>query len=190
MINIIGGTKRRATIQVPLNNVRPTSIKKRESIFSVLESYGLKNNINIYNKKNIFDLFAGTGALGLEAISRGASFSYFFENNNNVIYFLKKNCQKICKTNQFEIKKEDIISSKFNNIDKKISLVFIDPPYEMNPFKEVFNNIYQSKILSKNAIIVLECSHKMKVKIPSFLSCFSEKYYGKTKIHFLVNNIY
>ena len=95
MINIIGGIKKRTKIQVPLNNVRPTSIKKRESIFSIIESYGLKNNINIYNKKNIFDLCAGSGALGLEAISRGAGFVYFYENNNNVICFLKKNCHYI-----------------------------------------------------------------------------------------------
>ena len=49
MINIIGGIKKRTKIQVPIDNVRPTSIKKRESIFSIIESYGLKNNINIYS---------------------------------------------------------------------------------------------------------------------------------------------
>ena len=47
----------------------------------------------------------------------------------------------------------------------------------------------KSKILAKNAIIILECSHKLKVKIPSFISCFNEKKYRKTKIFFLINNI-
>ena len=188
MIKIIGGIKKRTKIHVPLADVRPTSVKKRESIFSILESYGIKNNINIYNKKNIFDLFAGSGALGLEAISRGAKFGYFYENNLNVVFFLEKNCLKICKNDKFVIKKENILLSKFNNIDKKISLVFIDPPYKINPFKEVFNNIYQSQILSKEAIIVVECSKKLIVNIPSFLYCFNEKDYGKTKVYFLVNN--
>ena len=69
------------------------SCREPKSIFSVIESYGLKNNLNPYEKKNIFDLFAGSGALGLEAISRGANFCYFYENNLNVIHYLKKNCQ-------------------------------------------------------------------------------------------------
>ena len=189
MINIIGGIKKRTKIQVPLDNVRPTSAQKRESIFSVIESYGLKNNLNPYEKKNIFDLFAGSGALGLEAISRGANFCYFYENNLNVIHYLKKNCQKICKDNNFEIKNENIQFSNFKNINKKISLVFIDPPYEINPFGEILKNINQSAILSKNAIIIIECSKKLKLNIPSFISCFNEKDYGKTKIYFLINNI-
>ncbi len=190
MINIVGGIKKRTKIEVSQNNVRPTSIKKRESIFSIIESYEIKNNIDIYNKKNIFDLFAGSGALGLEAISRGANFCYFYENNIDAIYYLKKNCQKICKNNQFEIKKENILLSKFNNINKKISLVFMDPPYTINPFEKLFNNIYQSKILSKDAILILECSEKLKIEIPSFFYCFNKKNYGKTKVYFLINNIY
>ena len=189
-MKIIGGLNKRTIIQVPKYNVRPTSAQKRESIFSIIESYGIKNNIDMYNKKNILDLFSGSGALGLEAISRGANFVYFYENNINVIYLLKNNCQKICKSNEFEIKKENILLSKFNNISKKISLVFMDPPYEINPFEKILNNIYQSKILSKKAIIILECSQKLKVKIPPFFSCFNEKNYGKTKIYFLINNIY
>ena len=79
--------------------------------------------------------------------------------------------------------------SNFKNINKKISLVFIDPPYEINPFEEILKNINQSAILSKNAIIIIECSIKLELNIPSFISCFNEKDYGKTKIYFLVNNI-
>ena len=51
MINIIGGSKKRTKIQVPLDNIRPTSAQKRESIFAIIESYGIKNNFNIYTKK-------------------------------------------------------------------------------------------------------------------------------------------
>ena len=105
MIKIIGGIKKRTTIQVPLNNVRPTSVQKRESIFSIIESYRIKNNQNTYEKINVLDLFAGSGALGLEAISRGAYFGYFYENNIDVIHVLNNNCKKICRNNNFEIKR-------------------------------------------------------------------------------------
>lgn len=185
MIHIIGGIKKRAIIEVPASNVRPTSAKKREAIFSIIESYGLKTNHNIYNKMKVLDLFAGSGALGLEAISRGAEFVYFYENNYNVIQHLKISCKKICKDSNFIIKEENILKSKFNNINKKISLVFIDPPYKINPFELILKKINQSKILSDKAFIILECSKKLIIKIPSFFSCFNERNYGKTKIYFL-----
>ena len=77
MINIIGGKFKKTKLEVPLKKVRPTSIIKRKAIFSILESYGIQNSIDIYYKKSVIDLFAGSGALGLEAISRGAYYCYF-----------------------------------------------------------------------------------------------------------------
>ena len=131
-------------------------------------------------------MFAGTGSLGLEAISRGAVFGYFYENNSNVILNLKKNCLKICKNNKFKIINEDILNSRFKDINKKISIVFIDPPYNIKLFEKIFININQSKILSKNAIIIIECYKKTKINIPHYYNCFNERIYGKTKIFFLV----
>ena len=189
MINIIGGIKKRTIIQVPSKNVRPTSALKRESIFSIIESYGKKINHNFYKEANILDLFAGSGSLGLEAISRGATFGYFYENNINVIIFLKKNCLKVCQDNNFEIIEENILKSNFKNINKKISIVFIDPPYKIYPFEEILRNINQVNILSKTAIIIIECSQKTKIIIPPFFICFNERNYGKTKIYFLVKKI-
>ncbi len=185
MINIIGGIKKRTKIHVSPNNVRPTSIQKRKSIFSIIESYALKNNLNIYESANILDLFAGSGAFGLEAISRGAAFGYFYENNIDVIVHLKKNCLKICNNNNFMIINENVFESKFNKINRNISIVFIDPPYKTNNFEKILTNINESKILSSNAIIILECSIKSKINIPSFFYCFDKRKYGKTIIFFL-----
>ena len=84
MLKIIGGNKKRKIIEIPKNKVRPTSSKKRESIFSILESNALKNNIQLYDNKIILDLYAGSGSLGLEAISRGAKFCYFYEKDEYV----------------------------------------------------------------------------------------------------------
>ena len=82
MINIIGGKYKRAKLEVPIQNVRPTSAIKREAIFSILESYASKNSYDLYANKCFIDLFAGSGSLGLEAISRGSAFGYFFEIDN------------------------------------------------------------------------------------------------------------
>tara|TARA_Y100000590_G_C15627150_1_gene979793 strand:- start:777 stop:1346 length:570 start_codon:yes stop_codon:yes gene_type:complete len=187
MINIIGGINKRTKIAVPKKNVRPTSAIKREAIFSIIDNYSKKINFSICNQKNILDLFAGSGSFGLEAISRGASFVYFYEKNTEVIKYLNNNCFKICKSDKFEIKKENILESKFNNIDKEISLVFIDPPYLINPFEKILINLNKSKILSNNALVIIECSNKINLSFPSFFSIYNKKYYGKTKIFFLIN---
>ena len=186
MISIIGGLKKRARISVPEKGVRPTSSKKRESIFSILESFAKKKNFNIYDKSNILDLFAGSGSLGLEAISRGAAYGYFYENNIDVINNLKKNCLKICKNEKFKIVTTDILENNFQNIDKRISIVFIDPPYKINPFEKILNNLINSKILINNAIIVIETSIKNPIQISSKFLIYNERLYGKTKIYFLI----
>ncbi len=90
MPNIIGGKFRRTLVEVPNKIVRPTSALKREAIFSIIESFAIKNSIELYNNKTVIDLFAGTGAIGLEAISRGMSKAFFYENNRQVIKILKK----------------------------------------------------------------------------------------------------
>ena len=96
MLNIISGSKKRAKLYVPTINVRPTSSKKREAIFSIIESISLKNNNDIYSNEYFLDLFAGSGSLGLEAISRGAKYCYFCEIAKEVIETLERNCKKIC----------------------------------------------------------------------------------------------
>ena len=88
MIKIVGGEFKRTNLSVA-ENIRPTSSIKREAIFSIVESYALKNNIDLYNNKAVMDIFAGSGAVGLEAISRGMKEAYFYENNPNVIKILK-----------------------------------------------------------------------------------------------------
>ena len=63
----------------------------------------LKHSIEIYKNKSIIDIFAGSGLIGLEAISRGMSMSYFIENNNSVAKILENNCKKICKNQEYKI---------------------------------------------------------------------------------------
>ena len=156
MLNIIGGFNKKAKLDIPTKNVRPTSSKKRESIFSILESNALKNNINIYYNKYFLDLFAGSGSLGLEAISRGAKFCYFYEIDNEVIQILNNNCLKICNNNEFKIVKQDITKSFFTEIDKPISVIFIDPPYALVSFKSILANLLKTKLLLNETIIVIE----------------------------------
>ena len=154
MPNIIGGKYKKTTLDVPSKLVRPTSAFKREAIFSILESYAIKHSIEIYKNKSIIDIFAGSGLVGLEAISRGMEKAYFIENNDNVIKILEKNCQKICKKNEFEI----ITGNAINSLDEEFiiepSIIFIDPPYKKENINLLLLKILKNKIKSKKIKIL------------------------------------
>ena len=185
MPNIIGGKYKKTTLDVPGKLVRPTSAIKREAIFSILESYAIKHSIEIYKNKSIIDIFAGSGLVGLEAISRGIEKAYFIENNDNVINILEKNCQKICKKNEFEI----ISGNAINSLDEEFiiepSIIFIDPPYKKENIYLLLLKILNNKIKSEYTFVIIETAKEEKITIPEGLTFFKEKVYGKTKLLFL-----
>tara|TARA_Y100001970_G_C14103127_1_gene786607 strand:+ start:504 stop:1073 length:570 start_codon:yes stop_codon:yes gene_type:complete len=185
MINIIGGKFKKTKLEVPLKKVRPTSIIKRKAIFSILESYGMQNSIDIYYKKSVIDLFAGSGALGLEAISRGAYYCYFFDTAKEVCDTLYKNCKKIIKENKFNIQKKDSREIKKILLKYPLSLVFIDPPYNLYSINDILINLLEKNIFEKNTIIVIETSNKEKVNFKKNFILIKEKKYNKTNILFL-----
>ena len=184
MIKITGGKFKSIKLDTISKFVRPTSSLKREAFFSIIESYSINDSHNFY-KKNIFiDMFAGIGTMGLEAISRGFNYVIFYENNNDVIKVLEKNCKKLCKNQQYEIIDEDLLNSNFEIDFNDISIIYIDPPYN----KYNINNlliILQNKV-SKNTIIGVESSIKDSISFPDKLKLIKEKKYGKTNLSILV----
>ena len=185
MPSIIGGKYKRTKMEVPSKLVRPTSAIKREAIFSILESYALKNSIDIYKNKSIIDVFAGSGLVGLEAISRGIKKSYFIENNESVFKILKNNCNKICKNDEYEIIFEKAINGINRVFEIKPSIIFIDPPYSKENINLILLKILKNNIKSKDTIIIMETEKKEQIVIPEGLVILKEKIYGKTKILFL-----
>ena len=185
MPSIIGGKYKRTIIEVPSKLVRPTSALKREAVFSILESYALQNSINLYENKSIIDVYAGSGLIGLEAISRGMKKSYFIENNESVFKILKNNCNKICKTDEYEIIFERAINGINRVFEIKPSLIFIDPPYSKENIYIILLTILKNNIKSRDTIIIIETERKEQIVIPESLIVFKEKIYGKTKLLFL-----
>ena len=185
MPSIIGGKYKRTKIEVPSKLVRPTSALKREAIFSILESYAMQNSIDIYENKSIIDVYAGSGLIGLEAISRGMKKSYFIENNESVFKILKNNCNKICKTDEYEIIFERAINGINRVFEIKPSLIFIDPPYSKENINLILLTILKNNIKSRDTIIIIETERKEQIVIPESLIVFKEKIYGKTKLLFL-----
>ena len=185
MPNIISGKYKRTKIDIPNNLVRPTSALKREAIFSIIESYAIKNSIELYKNKSIIDIFAGSGLIGLESISRGMSMSYFIESNTSVARILEKNCKKICKNQEYEIILNEAIMAIEHFFKIKPSIIFIDPPYKKENINLILIKILEKKIKIRNTIIIIETGRKEKVRIPKELTIFKEKNYGKTKLLFI-----
>ncbi len=183
MIRITGGKFKQKKLASINDFVRPTSSLKREAFFSVIESYAIKNSIEIYKNKIFLDLFAGIGTMGLEAISRGMSEVIFFENNIEVINILRTNCLDICKNNQFKIYEEDLISSKLEIEFQNISVVYIDPPYAKYNLTKFLENL--SNKIKDTTLIGLETSERDNIVIPENLNLLQKKTYGKTIIYFL-----
>ena len=183
MIRITGGKFKQKKLTSIDDFVRPTSSLKREAFFSIIESYAIKNSIELYKNKIFLDLFAGIGTMGLEAISRGMSEVIFFENNIEVINILRTNCLDICKNNQFKIYDEDIINSKLEIEFQNISVIYIDPPYAKYNLTNLLENL--SNKVKDTTLIGLETSMKDNIVIPENLNLLQKKTYGKTIIYFL-----
>ena len=155
-MRIISGKFRgRKLIKFNKEGIKPTTDKMRESVFNIVISYlkinEKKNNLPLEHF-NVLDIFAGTGALGLEAISRGAEKVTFIEKSRDNLRVLYKN------TDLLEIKeKVKIIKKSIRNVKKiegQFDLIFMDPPYQMDLIiKKTLKKILDFKIIKKETII-------------------------------------
>jgi len=160
------------------NNLRPTSDRVRESTFNLLING--KFNLSLEGAR-VLDVFAGTGALGFESLSRGAKWVTFIEKNSIALEILKKNIVLCKENNSFEIKQEDVTKIK-KNCGKAFDLIFLDPPYGTGVGEQALLRLIQEEWISKDATIVFE--NDREVDLESFRTLESRKY-GKTIINIL-----
>ncbi len=157
------------------NSVRPTTDSNKESIFNIISNYiDFKNKI-------ILDLFAGSGSLGIESLSREAQKCYFVENDFNVINTLNKSLNelKISKINFELIKKDALTYCKNSRISYDI--IFSDAPYHLKCTNQVFNEICNKKLLNENGIIMLEYGISEMIIPQDNYKLISQKRLGETQ---------
>lgn len=179
-MRIVAGRYKGKELAVPLGKTtRPTADRVRESIFNILNSLFLKE-YKVWIDLSIFDTFAGTGALGIEAISRGASRLFVAETDKEAQSCLRKNLQMI---------QEDNIPVKiFSDIfqipatQKPIDLVFMDPPYNKGFVKQGLNLLIEKGWIGKETICVIEVDRSEENILPPQISAMDTRIYGKAKI--------
>ena len=159
-MRIIGGKYKGYTILSQKSlQIRPTSDRARESIFNILQhSLTTDKQDHVVENSNVLDLCCGTGALGLEAISRGAKSVLFVDNSPNSSKIVRKNIEK------FKIKKNCTVkcqnATQIKSIKNSFSLFFIDPPYRMEIVGKILESLDKKRILKENAIGVVELGKK------------------------------
>lgn len=155
MLRIIGGKFRsRLLAQPPLNLTRPTKDRVREAIFSAIGN-------KVINAV-VLDLFAGSGAYGFEAISRGATSVYFNDSHSEAIKVIETNAANL-KINQYKLTQlEGIKFIQFASENQlQFDIVFLDPPYAFEGLQNLFKQLFTSNLLKSNAVVVYESENKV-----------------------------
>ena len=152
---------------------RPTMDRVKESLFATIQS-NIKESICL-------DLFAGSGNLGLEAISNGAKKCYFVDNNNIAIKVLNKNIKELNDKNCIVMNNDyENALKEFSNKNIKFDIIFLDPPYSLNLINPSLNSIKKYNLLSDDGIII--CEYESEILDDSLFNLIKEKKYGSKLI--------
>lgn len=174
-MRIIAGKHRgRKLIDLKIDGVRPTLDRVRENLFNIL--------FHKVNECNFLDLFAGSGAIGIEAISRGAKSVTFSDKNPKVVAHIQKNVQSLGETAKYVV--GDYASSLKKLYPHTFDVIYLDPPYEFDP-NDVLNNVVEANVIDDETVVVYEHDATNFVKAPKGLEIYDERKYGIAVLTFL-----
>ena len=155
-MRIISGTARGTKLYtLEGQNTRPTLDSVKESLFNIIQNY-IEDSI-------FLDLFSGSGAIGLEAASRGCKKTILCDKSKDAINIINKNIDKTHlkeKTKVYNLDYEILLNTKIN---EKLDIIYIDPPYNSNFAIKSVDIILEKKLIKENSIIVIETDDKEKV---------------------------
>lgn len=172
-MRIVGGTyKSRVLLEFKGNEVRPTADKVRESLFNILQN-------RIYGS-DFLDLFSGTGAMGIEAVSRGAKSVTFNDKSRDSIALIKKNLEKLGISDGIKVVNFDAVTYLLGASDK-FDIIYIDPPYK-SEFGEKALNV-ASVALKENGVIVYENEKPFLGEVKGLVKT-DERKYGRVYLTF------
>ena len=154
-MRIIAGSRKGHTIQAPPGReTRPTSDRVRENVFNILGPI---------DDATVLDLYAGSGAMGLEALSRGAAHVVFVERDPDAVRAIEKNLDKLRL--RATVLRRDALAVLAAET-RKYDLVFVDPPYDMYPDLEPQLARYLPAVLGEDAVVVVETDARVEPTLP------------------------
>ncbi|GAB1475297.1 16S rRNA (guanine(966)-N(2))-methyltransferase RsmD [Bacillota bacterium] len=181
-MHIIAGQFKGRKLEMPVDkDIRPTPGKVKEAIFSIV--------VHDLDEAVVIDLFAGTGSLGLEALSRGAKKVYFGEKTKTGFDLINRNIAATGAENQCRLIRGDW-EAVLTQIHEPADIIFLDPPYEAGLMESCLNAIRQKNLLATGGIIVSE--HDARQILPEVIGGFSiwkTRKYGNTSITLYIHSL-
>lgn len=179
-MRIVAGAAKGRKIEAPKGmDVRPTTDRVREALFSAI-AFRIHNN-------RVLDLFAGTGALGLEALSRGAATAVFADRSRQSIEIIRRNIA-LCGFQARSTVWERDAATTVNRLKaegRQFDLVFLDPPYESVLLEQSLVALDEAALVAEDGLILAEHPANRPPRLPPGLSIASTKRYGKTLLSFV-----
>lgn len=152
-MRVIAGTARSLRLKTPEGmDTRPTTDRIKETLFNMLQPH-------LYDAVFV-DLFAGSGGIGIEALSRGAKHAYFAENEKKALACIRDNLQYTHLADQATILQTDAVSALYSIHEKEADIIFMDPPYDCGHEERVLEALSGLSYVTKNTLIVIETSLK------------------------------
>jgi 16S rRNA (guanine966-N2)-methyltransferase len=181
-MRIVGGSRRGRPLAAPKSqSIRPTADRLREALFNILaHAYG-----DPVSGARVLDLFAGTGALGIEALSRGAVFTLFIDEGAEARALLRENVTALGLGGVTRIFRRDATKLGPAHPLEPFSLVFLDPPYGQGLAENALTSARAGKWLTPDALIVVEESAKVNFAAPAGFSEVERRQYDETEFVFL-----
>lgn len=181
-MRITGGRMRGRRLAAPkTRDIRPTSDRVREAVFSMVgqDLEGL----------NVMDLFAGTGALGIEALSRGCARAVFVDNSGRALELIRRNLLLCGPEQAARVIRWDLSRGLPGNAlipEGRFDLVFMDPPYGRSLASPVLESLGASDLLGPDALVIVETASGETPQVPQgLMKPLRSRVYGDTKIHLL-----
>jgi len=178
-MRIIAGNLRGKVLTAPEGSAtRPTSDRARESLFNILNSLLLKHGL-LWTSMTFADVFAGTGAVGLEAYSRGAKEVFCFENNLDTLFCLKKNIGQI---NAIHLITGNALTPPAHS---PVSILFMDPPYGQGLWQQALPAFEKAGWIDKGTLIIIETDKKLREAVPEGYQLLQERSAGRNTFLFI-----
>lgn len=173
---IAGKHKRMMLYTLEGTTTRPMMDRMKESIFNTIGPF--------FEGGIALDLFAGSGALGLEALSRGVEFTYFVELDKEALEIVKKNVLKAKESSNSSILNMDYLDAlkKFKDSNQKFDFIFLDPPYKLKVINEIIEALIKDDLLKDKALIVCQAMKKEVSLEVKGLEVLKNKSFGHSEV--------
>jgi 16S rRNA (guanine966-N2)-methyltransferase len=184
LVRIVGGQFRGRALKAPAGrDTRPTGDRAREAVFNILEHAPWSPGVT---GARVLDLFAGSGALGFEALSRGAAFVLFVETDASARGAIRDNIEAFAFFGVTRIHRRDAtdLGPKPAGLAEPFDLIFLDPPYGKSLGERALARLHENGWATPRALIVFECGADEAPALPGF-EVLDERAYGAAKVLFL-----